>query len=127
MGAFDFPEMFPWRQERGVFQWRGEAEGEDAPHQSTAPVFQWSVTGDDLQHSLARIMWNGDLVDDEDVAVVQDLKLDDRSAQEPRDRAGTARPDLVVNMNQSSFAPGLCHIIQVAVRSRTDAMEHFSR
>ena len=48
-------------------------------------------------------MWNGDPVDDEDVKVVQKLELDDHSAQEPRDRAGGALPDFVVNMYQSIF------------------------
>ena len=65
-------------------------------------------------------------MDDEDVAGVQDLELGDHSAQEPRDRAGGALPDLVVNMNHSVFAPGLCHIIQNAVLPYIDAMDHFS-
>ena len=54
------------------------------------------------------------------------VEVDDHSAQEQRDRAGGALQDLVVNMNQSLSAPGLCHIIQNAVHSCTGAVEHFS-
>ena len=107
--------FFFGNKERGVFQWRGKPDGEDAPHQSIAPVFQWSGKGNDTQHAPACFMWNGDPVDDELVAVVQDLELGDHSASEPRDRASGALLDLVVNMNPPLSALGLCHTIQNSV------------
>ena len=50
--AIRFGRNVLWRQERGVPLWRGDVEGEDAPHLSNCVPVYWEV--DDLQHALAR-------------------------------------------------------------------------